>query len=59
MKLKGLKGTISVIFGYKFTDNLLLVQSLPTLIDRREFKKTSYPKRLVNKKYDHKIKYYK
>lgn len=59
MKAMTSKGTISVIFGYRLADSLLLVGNFPTCIKKSEFKKQEYPKRLVNKRYNHKIKYCK
>jgi len=59
MKAKTLGGTISVIFGYRLADSLLLVGNFPSNIKNNELKNQTYPKRLVNKRYNHKFKYCK
>lgn len=59
MKAQIKTGTISIIFGYRLTDNLLLVGNFPTLLKTKEIKNQSYSKRLINKKYNHKVRYCK
>jgi len=59
MKLRTSKGTISVIFGYRLSDSLLLVENFPIRINQKQFQNRTYPKRLINKRYNHKINYCK